>query len=98
MTYYDRLYVSKDTDVNKTSKSKECNICHYWYFLSKAFKFQQSVCNGCYDVLMMSMSLSNIASLNNKIADYCFVIRGISKSEAINLLQNIYLTEENQTS
>ena len=98
MTYYDRLYVSKDTDVNKTSESKECNICHYWYFLSKGFKFQQSVYNGWYDVLMMSMSLSNIAALNNKIADYCFVISGISKSEAINLLQNIYLTEENQTS
>ena len=47
MTYYDRLYVSKDIDVNKTSESKECNICHYWYFLSKGFKFQQSICNGC---------------------------------------------------
>ena len=98
MTYYDRLYVSKDIDVNKTSESKECNICHYWYFLSKGFKFQQSICNGCYDVLMMSMSLSNIAVLNNKIADYCCIITGISKSEAITLLQNIDLTEENQTS
>ena len=29
MLYYDRY------DVNKTSKSKDCDICHYWYFLNK---------------------------------------------------------------
>ena len=28
---YDRIDVFEGTDVNKTSKSKECNICHYWY-------------------------------------------------------------------
>ena len=32
MLYYDRIDVSKGIDVNKTSKSKECNICHYRYF------------------------------------------------------------------
>ena len=37
--YYDRIEVSEGTDVNKTSKSKECDICHYWYFLNKSFKF-----------------------------------------------------------
>ena len=30
MLYYDRIDVSKGTDVNKTSDSKECNIYHYW--------------------------------------------------------------------
>ena len=29
MLYYDRISVSEGTDVNKTSKSKKCNICHY---------------------------------------------------------------------
>ena len=29
MLYYDRIDVSEDIDVNKTSVSKECNICHY---------------------------------------------------------------------
>ena len=27
--YFDRIDVSEGIDVNKTSKSKECNICHY---------------------------------------------------------------------
>ena len=30
---------------------------------------------------------------NTKGGDYCFVISGISKNEAINLIQNIGLTE-----
>ena len=36
MLYYDRIDVFEGIDVNKTSKSKECDICHYWYFLNKA--------------------------------------------------------------
>ena len=32
MLYFDRIDVSEGTDVNKTGESKECNICHYWYF------------------------------------------------------------------
>ena len=28
MLYYDNIDVSDRTDVNKTSESKECNICH----------------------------------------------------------------------
>ena len=37
MLYYDGINVSEGIDVNKTSKSKECDICHYWYFLDKGF-------------------------------------------------------------
>ena len=32
MLYYDRINVSERIDVNKTSKSKEWDICRYWYF------------------------------------------------------------------
>ena len=45
--YYDRFDLSEGTDVNKTIESKECDICHYWYFLNKGFKFQPNVCNRC---------------------------------------------------
>ena len=43
------------------------------------------------------MNLSNIFILKIKSADYCCIITGISKSEAINLLQNIDLTEKTGT-
>ena len=43
------------------------------------------------------MTLSDIAILKIKDADYRFIISGISKSEATNLLQNIDLTEKSRT-
>ena len=33
-------------------------------FLSKGFKFPLNVSNGCYDLLIMSMNLSDVAILN----------------------------------
>ena len=94
MLYYDRIDVSKGTDENKTSASKQCNIYHYWCFLSYSFKFQPIVCNRCHDLLMMFVNLSNIAILNIKGSDYCCIISLISKSEAINLMQNADLTKK----
>ena len=60
MIYYDRINVSKGIDFNMTIESKECDICHYWYFLSKGFKFQPDAFNRCHDLLMMSMTLSDL--------------------------------------
>ena len=54
MIYYDKTDISDGIDVNNTSTSRDCVICHYWYFLDKRFKFQPTVCNGCHDLLMMS--------------------------------------------
>ena len=97
MLYYDRIDVSEGIDVNKTSASKECDICHYWYFLNYSFKFQPNACNRCHDLLMTSMNLSDIAILNIKGADFRCIISRISKSEAINLIQNINLTKKSRT-
>ena len=83
MLYFERIDVSEGIDVNKSSASKECDICHYCYFLNKGFKFQPNVCNRCHDLLMMSMNLSDIAILNVKGSDYCCIITEISKNEAI---------------
>ena len=44
---------------------------------------------------MMSINLSDIAILNIKGADYRCIINGFSKSEALNLMQFIDLTEVN---
>ena len=32
MLEYDRIDISEGIDFNKTNLSKECDICHYWYF------------------------------------------------------------------
>ena len=64
MLYFDRIEVPDGIDVNKTSTSKECDIFHYSYFSNFSLKFQPNICNKCHDLLMMSMSFSNIATLN----------------------------------
>ena len=66
-------------------------------FSDKEFKFQANVFNRCHYVLMMSMNLSDIATLNVKVADYGCIISRISKSKAINFTQNIDLTEKSRT-
>ena len=43
---------------------------------------------------MMSMNLRDIAILKIKCTDYRCIITGISKSEAIKLLQDFDLTEK----
>ena len=88
MIYFDRIDVSKGIDVNKTSASKECDVCQYWYFLSYSFRFQPNVCNRCHDLLMMSINLSDIVILNIKGSGYGCIISLISKNDAINLMQN----------
>ena len=97
MLYYGRIYISEGICVNEASTSKECDICHYWYFLNYSFKFQPNVCNRCHDLLMMSMNLSDIAILNIKGSDYHCIISLISKTKAIKILQNADLTEKSGT-
>ena len=93
MLYYDRTDVSEGISVNKTSESNECDICHYWHFLIKGFKFQPNVSIRCQDLLLMSMNLSDFAILIVKDSNYRSIISGISKNEAINLMQNADLTK-----
>ena len=66
MLQYDRIDVSEGIDINKTSKSKECMLCHYWYFKDIGYKFQPYLCNGCHAVSMAAYELKNIAILNAK--------------------------------
>ena len=52
MLEYDRIDISEGIDVNKTNASKECDICHYWYFLDHIFfKYEPYLCNGCHYII-----------------------------------------------
>ena len=51
MIYYDMIDVFEGIDNDKATASKECDDCHYWYFLNYTFMFQANVCNRCHDLL-----------------------------------------------
>ena len=40
MLQYQKIDVSEEIDLNKTSASKECELCHYWCFKNIEFKFE----------------------------------------------------------
>ena len=49
MWEYDRIDISEGIDFNKISLSKQCDICHYWYFKDIGFKYEPYLCDGCHD-------------------------------------------------
>ena len=87
MLYYDKIDISEGIDVAKSNNSEECMICHYWCF-NHGFKFQDSICNDCHDLTMLSVNISDVTIVPVKNVDYrCFILN-ISKSETINLLKS----------
>ena len=88
MLQYEKIDVSEGIDVNKTSASKEYELCHYQFFKDIGFKFEEHVCNKCHDLLTMAYSLKNIAVLSAKEATFRCLLMGISKNKALKRLSN----------
>ena len=88
MLRYQQIDVSEGIDVNKRSASKECELCHSWFFKDIGFKCEEHVCNKCHDLLAMTYCLKNIAILNAKGATFRCILMGISKNEGLKKLNN----------
>ena len=95
MLEYDRIDISEGIDTDKTNKSKECNICHYWYFLDKNFDYDPYLCNGCHDLMQKAMSFKNIAIVSIKGNNYRIHFSYINKYDAIAIMTNSNLSDKN---
>ena len=91
MLEYDRIDISEGIDTNKTSASKECNVCHYWYFLDKNFNYDPYLCNGCLDLMQKAVSFKLLSLLN----DYRIHFWYMSKNHAIAIMSNSNLSDKN---
>ena len=85
MLEYEGIDVSEGIDVNKTNLSKECDICHYWYFKDMGFKYERYLCNGCHDLMRKAMSFNNIAIVYVKGNAYRINCWYMSKDDAFNI-------------
>ena len=94
MLQYEKIDVLEGIDVNKTSASKECELCHYWFFKNIGFKFEPRVCNGCHNLWKMADGLENIAILSAKGATFRCILLGISRNEGLKRLNNSVLKEK----
>ena len=85
MLEYNRIDISEGIDIDKTNKSKECNICHYWCSLDNNFNYDAYLCNGCHDLMQKAMSFKNVAIASIKGNDYRIHFWYMSKNDAIDL-------------
>ena len=80
--------------MNKTSASKDCDICHCWYFLNKNFSDEPYLCNGCHDLIQKAMNFNDVAIVSIKGNYYRIHFWYMIKNDAINLMNNSSLNEK----
>ena len=90
MLEYDRIDISEGIDINKRNKSKECMLCHYWYFLYNNFSYGLYLCDGCYNIMQKSNNFKNIAIVYVKKSAYKIYFPYMSKRK-----ENILMTNSN---
>ena len=94
MLEYERIDISEGINVHMSSKSKECMLCHYWYFLDKNFSYGPYLCDGCYDISQKSADFKNIAIVHVKESAYRIYFLYMSKREAKILMTNSNLIDK----
>ena len=94
MLEYDKMEISEGVDINKTSASKKCDICHYWYFLDKNFNYEPYLCNGYHDLMQKVMNFNDGAIVSTKRNDYRIHFWYMSKYDALSIMNNSNLNEK----
>ena len=94
MLEYDRIDISEGINIKKTNASKECKICHYWYFKDIGFKYEPHLCNGCHGLMQKAVSFNNIAIVYVKGSAYRIQFWYMSKDDAINIMNNSSLIDK----
>ena len=88
MLEYHRIDISEGIDDNKTNLSKECMLCHYWYFLDENFSYRPYLCDGCYNIIQKSIKFKNIAIVHVKKSACRIHFLYMSKREAKKIMTN----------
>ena len=80
--------ISEEIDVNKVKAPNVCDICHYWYFLNKSFKYEPYLCNGCHDLMQKAINFNDVSIGSVKGSDYRIYFWYMSKNDAINIMKS----------
>ena len=93
MIEYERINISERIDVDKTNKSKECMLCHYWYFLNKNFSYGPYICDGCYNISQKFKDFKNIAIVHIKNA-YRIYFQHMTKHRAKKIINKFDIIDK----
>ena len=88
MLEFEKIDISESIDVNKSGNSKECSLCHFWYFIDKNFNYGPYLCNGCHDMSIKVVSLKNLAIICSKENAYGVNFAFMSINDATKVLNN----------
>ena len=88
MLEYNRIDISEGIDINKRNASKECDVCHYWFFVNKNFKYEPYLCNDCHDLMQKTMNFNDVAIVYVKESEYRINFWHMSKNDSINIVKN----------
>ena len=88
MLEYERIDILEGIDIKKRNASKECKICHYWYFKDIGFKYEPYLCNGCHGFMQKFVSFNDLAIVYVKGIGYRIYFWYMSKDDAINIMNN----------
>ena len=91
MLEYDRIDISEQIDINKANASKECDICHYWYFKDIGFKYELYLFNG---LMQKAMSFNDVAIVYVKGNAYRIHFWYMSKDNATSIMNNSNLVNK----
>ena len=80
--------------VNRRNASKECDICHYWYFKDIGFKYEPYLCNGCHDLKQKAVSFNDVAIVYVKGNAYRIYFWYTSKDDAISIMNSSNLIDK----
>ena len=94
MLEYDRINISEGIDIKKTKASKECKICHYWYFKDIGFKYELYLCNSGHGLMQKDFSFNDVAIVYVKESAYRIHFWYMSKDGAISMMNNSNLIDK----
>ena len=88
MLEHDTIDISEEIDIKKPNASKECDICHYWYFKDIGFKYECNLiepylCSDCHNLIHKAVNFNDIAIVFIKECDYRIHFLYMSKDDTI---------------
>ena len=95
MLEYNRIDISEGIDIKKCKEtSRKCNLCKFYYFLDKNFKYGPYLCDGCYDISLKAISMKNLAIVYRGEQTYRINFAFMSKNDAFNLIKNSVIIDK----
>ena len=101
MLFYSKITESEGIDTveganvvrTNVESSKQCDICHFYFFKNRNFTYQPRVCYECHGAALRAQSIADIKIITTMKGTFR-VVSNISHSEIVRLLETSDLDEK----